>query len=162
MAHDPADTWLKIRDAETGKIVSAANWKVYPSYVEAPKPEIHATWWEEGSKEREMAETVMEDFFERRRKNCKEAHVLLFILFTVPEFQRRDAGSMMLKWGTDLADHLFLPMWVEASEHGYHLYESHGFQSKEKVHVQTEKWLVEYTHMRRPAKEPRVKIGGTR
>lgn len=34
---------------------------------------------------------------------------------------------MMLQWGSDLADHLFLPSWVEASPAGNFLYRKHGY-----------------------------------
>ncbi|KAI9801613.1 MAG: hypothetical protein M1825_003292 [Sarcosagium campestre] len=152
MRNDAADTWLKVTDADTGKIVCAANWKIYASYVEKPKQHVPADW-HQGS-EREQAEKIIDDFFERRRRNCKEAHVLLYILFTIPEYQYKGSGTMMVKWGCDLADHMFLPMWVESSTQGYKLYESNGFRTVEQAHFKTEKWDVNYTHMRRPAKSP--------
>ena len=34
----------------------------------------------------------------------------------------------MLKWGTDLADQLFLPSWVEASVPGAGLYAKYGYK----------------------------------
>lgn len=40
---------------------------------------------------------------------------------------------MMMKWGCDLADALFVPGWVEASEDGSALYRSHGFYEYEKL-----------------------------
>lgn len=38
---------------------------------------------------------------------------------------------MMLKWGCNLADHLFVPSWVEASPTGNHLYKVFGFEQIE-------------------------------
>lgn len=38
---------------------------------------------------------------------------------------------MMMKWGCDLADQLFLPGWVEASEEGSALYRTFGFYDYE-------------------------------
>lgn len=35
---------------------------------------------------------------------------------------------MMLQWGCDLADQLFLPSWVEASPTGNFLYRKHGYK----------------------------------
>jgi len=61
------------------------------------------------------------------------------ILFTDPEYQRLGAGSMMVKWGCDLADHLFLPVWVEGSEKGHELYLQNGFEDVENVNTQTKK-----------------------
>jgi ribosomal protein S18 acetylase RimI-like enzyme len=51
----------------------------------------------------------------------------LHICFTDPEYQRRGIGSMMLQWGCDLADQLFLPSWVEASPTGNFLYRKYGY-----------------------------------
>jgi hypothetical protein len=38
---------------------------------------------------------------------------------------------MMMKWGCDLADQLFLPGWIEASPEGNYLYKQHGFYDLE-------------------------------
>ena len=38
---------------------------------------------------------------------------------------------MMLQWGSDLADHLFLPSWVEASPAGNFLYRKFGYKDIE-------------------------------
>ena len=35
---------------------------------------------------------------------------------------------MMLQWGCDLADHLLLPSWVEASPTGNFLYRKYGYK----------------------------------
>lgn len=48
----------------------------------------------------------------------------------------------MVKWGCDLADHLFLPVWVEGSEKGHELYLQNGFEDVENVNTQTKKMGV--------------------
>ena len=48
--------------------------------------------------------------------------------FTHPDFQKRGAGGMMMQWGCDLADQLFLPAWVEASPAGRFLYTKYGWE----------------------------------
>jgi hypothetical protein len=40
---------------------------------------------------------------------------------------------MMLEWGCQLADLLFLPAWVEASPEGSLMYERHGFYTHELI-----------------------------
>lgn len=35
---------------------------------------------------------------------------------------------MMLKWGAQLADQLFLPTWLASSAQGMPLYKKHGFE----------------------------------
>lgn len=39
----------------------------------------------------------------------------------------------MMQWGCDLADQLFLPGWIEASEEGNYLYKRFGFYDFEKI-----------------------------
>ncbi|EON68626.1 hypothetical protein W97_07884 [Coniosporium apollinis CBS 100218] len=181
MRHDAADVWMKIVDKRTGRIVSAANWKVYPNWggsgvkdedgvgkgggkdpaqitngdsalvVAAPAPAMEM--YEVGSVEREAAEDAMRDFVERRKRYMDgEGHVLLNILFTVPAYQRHGCGAMMVKWGTELADQLSVPAWVEGSPAGWRLYDTHGFEELEKIAKKTKKWTVVYYMMRRKAR----------
>ncbi|KAJ9640330.1 hypothetical protein H2199_005869 [Coniosporium tulheliwenetii] len=178
MRHDPADCWMKIVDQRTGRIVSAANWKIYPNWgggededeegregkgaaritngdsalvVAAPAPAMEM--YEEGSVEREAAEDAMADFVERRKRYMDgEGHVLLNILFTLPTYQRHGCGTMMVKWGTDLADRLSVLAWVEGSPAGWRLYNTHGFEELEKITKKTRKWTVVYYMMRRKAR----------
>lgn len=56
------------------------------------------------------------------------------MLIADPAHQRRGAGAMLLKWGTEQADKAQLPSFLEASEAGLKLYASFGF---EPVHVET-------------------------
>ncbi len=74
------------------------------------------------------------------------------MLFTDPSYQKRGAGAMMVKWGTDLADHLMLPAWVEASEIAAPLYRKNGFEDVEHCKMKTQKWETSYWLMRRPVR----------
>ncbi len=78
--------------------------------------------------------------------------VVLNILFTVPTYQRHGCGAMMVKWGTELADQLSVPAWVEGSPAGWRLYDTHGFEELEKIVKKTRKWTVVYYMMRRKAR----------
>ena len=60
-----------------------------------------------------------------------------------------------MKWGTDLADRLLVPCWVEASIFGHHLYEKNGFRDVEEVCTRTKKWVNTYTMTRR---EPKTRL----
>lgn len=53
------------------------------------------------------------------------------MLSTHPEHQYRGAGSMLVKWGVDIADSIGLKAFVQGSRLGKHLYESYGFVDKE-------------------------------
>ncbi|KAK3710705.1 hypothetical protein LTR37_010124 [Vermiconidia calcicola] len=72
-------------------------------------------------------------FNERRRVANPGGYVHLHVCFTLPSHRRRAAGAMMLKWGCDLADALFLPAWIEASTEGNFLYKTFGFYDYEKI-----------------------------
>lgn len=58
----------------------------------------------------------------------------------------------MVKWGCDLADRLFLPMWVESSVAGHRLYLQNGFEDVEDVNTKKGKYVSHYFHMKRPQK----------
>lgn len=124
----------------------------------------HITWLEKPDEKRDAAR-ILSDFLQRRRTMTAEAHVLCFLMFVDPEYQRMGAGKMCMKWGTDLADHLMLPSWIEASPVGEELYRKFGYEEtgedefgkgKGKVYLQTESFLSEYLHMRRPLKVERL------
>jgi hypothetical protein len=55
------------------------------------------------------------------------AYTDLHICFTDDKYRRRGAGGLMMKWGCDLADQLFLPGYIEASKEGNFLYKTFGF-----------------------------------
>ena len=46
---------------------------------------------------------------------------------THPDYQRRGCGSMLVKWGCDLADAEGVSAYVDASKDGAPLYAKHGF-----------------------------------
>lgn len=48
-------------------------------------------------------------------------------LGTHPDYQRRGAGSMLVKWGCDLADKDGVAAFVNASKEGAALYKKYGF-----------------------------------
>jgi len=70
-------------------------------------------------------------FKSRIEKALIDRLVVIDMLSTHPEHQRRGAGSMLVKWGTDIADTMGLKAFVQGSRLGKHLYESHGFVDKE-------------------------------
>ncbi|KAI8665390.1 hypothetical protein LRP88_04101 [Fusarium phalaenopsidis] len=57
----------------------------------------------------------------------KIKHYYLDTLVTHPEYQRRGAGSMLMKWGCDLADENGAELYVDASKDGSFLYRKFGF-----------------------------------
>jgi GNAT superfamily N-acetyltransferase len=166
------------------RIVCASNWKIYPNYI-TPKEEREAAKGENGTtngdhtahireeaktqqaldyleteQERADAAVLLDDFLTRRRRECKEAHVLCFLLFTDPEYQGKGCGRMMMQWGNDVADAMMLPCWIEASPQGERLYRQIGYEGRERVRIQTKTFLSEYLHMRRPVTAGRARLEG--
>jgi hypothetical protein len=64
---DVADCWLKLVDTTTGRIVSASQWKVYPSWAENKEKHLFQTPFYEGQV-RTDAEELGNDFMARREK----------------------------------------------------------------------------------------------
>ncbi|GKT86577.1 GNAT family acetyltransferase [Colletotrichum tofieldiae] len=64
---------------------------------------------------------------ERGRVMGEEKHYYLDTLVTHPDYQRRGAGSLLLKWGCELADENGVGAYVDASKAGKGLYERFGF-----------------------------------
>lgn len=161
------------------RIVCASNWKIFPTYV-MPKEEREAKNGQtqtdgeiakeaakesafsylETEQERIDAAILMEDFLARRSRECREGHVLCFLVFTDPEYQGKGCGRMMMQWGNDVADAMMLPCWIEVSPEGELLYVQMGYIGKERVKNRTKSFLSEYMHMRRPAMVERVKLDG--
>lgn len=52
----------------------------------------------------------------------------LDVLATHPNFRRRGAATMLLRWGCDQADRDGLPVYIDASEAGVPVYEKYGFR----------------------------------
>lgn len=56
------------------------------------------------------------------------SHADLAILACSPSHQRLGAGTALVRWGVDLADHEDRVAWVEASPDGYPVYLRQGFE----------------------------------
>ena len=89
---------------------------------------------------------------------CADALLLVLnMLMTHPEHQRRGAGKMLVQQGTDLADKGRLPCYLEGSPQGHRLYLDMGFEDLETVDMDGSKFGSEGIHLHyvmvRPAKE---------
>ncbi|KAI9732396.1 MAG: hypothetical protein M1834_001604 [Cirrosporium novae-zelandiae] len=151
LENDPTIKWLKIVDQETGDLVSVAQWFIRPNFVR-PQGEVVIKCWPEGSKEQADAKKVIENVHERKWRHVKEGHICLNMMFTNPSYQHQGAGRLMLQWGCTLADHLFLPAWIEASAMGQLLYSKFGFRVVEDAKISQGRFYSEYGLMVRPRK----------
>jgi len=152
--------WLKVVDVGTTKIVGVAQYKFNPTYVPLKPQELNedAMVWLEDEEDRRIAVAMMNDVQDRKLKYLNEAHIQLEILFVLPEYRRQGIGSLLLKWGCDLADHLMLPLWVEAAETAHSLYLKHGLVDIEHARLEMGRWSTEYTLMRLTPKTRQLEI----
>jgi hypothetical protein len=75
MKEDAADCWMKLVDTSNNKIVSAAQWKIYPSWAPLPDHPFVADFHEDAV-DQECAEQMVVEFMEKRVKRMhNHAHV---------------------------------------------------------------------------------------
>jgi hypothetical protein len=84
LSADPTIKWMKVVDEETGRVASAAEWKVYPNFV-AKRPEASSVdYWsgEERVQAEEILDTLHRNVDESIAKFGKggEAHIRTIIL----------------------------------------------------------------------------------
>lgn len=148
---DPSCKWIKVTDTDTNEIIGVAQWNVYESQkppemvVDGPP----GTWKDDIEKEyaQDLFKSYMQKRWEFIRGNALPL-ICLNIMTVAPKHQYRGAGSLMMKWGTELADSLnatvmtystlpvnehanVLQCIVESTIEGRWLYEKSGFKLKE-------------------------------
>ncbi|KAJ0341486.1 hypothetical protein COL922a_002200 [Colletotrichum nupharicola] len=101
------------------------------------RPDDPATWFPEGEP-RWVASLLLNDFLERAVRNANRPHAFLNILFTIPEYRRRGAASLVTDWGVGRADCMGLDVYIEASEGGKPLYEKYGFEAIEESYYEVD------------------------
>ncbi|KXL50449.1 hypothetical protein M433DRAFT_54626, partial [Acidomyces richmondensis BFW] len=126
MKEDPNDIWIGVKDTKTGKFIAGSNWKVYLNGNISVSGEDEIPKWLEGE-ELAASEKLIREMVASRAKNMPGPYIYLHICFTDAKYRRRGAGGMMIQWGCDLADQLFLPGYIEASKEGNLLYKKFGF-----------------------------------
>ncbi|KAL9623737.1 MAG: hypothetical protein Q9160_001967 [Pyrenula sp. 1 TL-2023] len=106
---DPSQRWLKVTDTASNEIIGVANWQVYdkkkPPETTLDGPE--GTW--SNQNEKEWAQAIFDAYMEDRRRVIRAATgpvMCLSLLAVKTERQFREAGAMLIRWGTDLANRL--------------------------------------------------------
>jgi len=158
--HNPNTAFVKIVDTDRdNEIVSFARWNIYKQErpeSEWKKPREKADYGPDANNE------ALNDFMnilaeKRRELMAGMPHCLLALLDTHPDHQRRGAGGMLVRWGTDIADEAGLRCYLEASPAGHHLYRQKGFKDVENIEINMAKYGKEgvsrHVCMIRPAKE---------
>ncbi|KAH7174580.1 acyl-CoA N-acyltransferase [Fusarium flagelliforme] len=129
LLHKPFQHYIKVIDPQTQdprgrpRIAAFAKWDTempegrgrrYPPWTEDQPSQI-------------CDEFIAKEENERLRVMGDQKHYYLDTLVTHPDYQRRGAGSMLMKWGCDMADENRVAAYVDASKSGAALYERFGF-----------------------------------
>ncbi|RDW56654.1 hypothetical protein BP6252_14067 [Coleophoma cylindrospora] len=125
---DESAKYMKVVD-ETGKIISAAKWCIYETALTREQMDEKITCdWHENEDTNKWSSHIINWIHDHRLSKTKGARCcVLDILSTHPEHQRRGAGSLLVKWGTDIADAMGVPAYIEGSIYARRLYEQNGF-----------------------------------
>ncbi|KAI9647608.1 hypothetical protein NHQ30_003993 [Ciborinia camelliae] len=120
--------YVVVRDTDTNEIISQAEWHYYPP--ESVGDVMELGFVEGSEEEKDYAKDMIGTFQAGRReaiKNTKTHLMLLDSITTDPKHQKRGAGSMLVKWGVDMADSLNGEGYLEATDMGRPVYEKFGF-----------------------------------
>ncbi|KAK3694511.1 N-acetyltransferase-like protein [Podospora appendiculata] len=97
----------------------------------------------------------------RKQHSRGDASVNLGILACRPTRQRLGAASALMRWGTELADELGLPSYLESSPYGYPVYKKFGYQDIDVLDLKiTELWGVVKTNDRKWGEDSAVELAG--
>jgi GNAT superfamily N-acetyltransferase len=69
--------------------------------------------------------------------------IVMALLVTSKDHQRRGAGSMLVAWAIEKSEQLGLPCYLQATEEGRLLYKKHGFEDLEMVEFDFEQYGLE-------------------
>ncbi|KAJ5627002.1 hypothetical protein N7528_004429 [Penicillium herquei] len=125
----PFQHYMKIIDTESKNdnggtpIVAYAKWDFSLPEERGPR---YLPWHDDMPKE--LCEAfVTRGENNRRRIMGNTKHIFLDIIVTHPQYQRRGAASMLMKWGCDQADIKGLSVYLSASAEASALYTKFGF-----------------------------------
>ncbi|KAF1848615.1 acyl-CoA N-acyltransferase [Cucurbitaria berberidis CBS 394.84] len=159
--------YLKCVDISTGEMIAGARWRhIRPK----AKGATERTWAEvdaEFASPEPYDETHPEmlnglyDLFNSNKREIlgTRPYYVLDTLVTLPQHERRGAGSMLVRWGCDRADEAGVEAYLEASLMGAPMYGKHGFEPVKEVELELTKWggkeNMSFVLMLRPAKRER-------
>ena len=174
---DPHTHCVKVVDQESGEIVAFARW-VLPGNNDGPPPGSEEDRWPAftDTMDRSLTDPLFEamavgreKFMGNRKHYCKLADTILRaiatrlsrdsllmladleLLMVVEEYKGRGIGSLLIKYGCDLADRDGLEAYVDASMAGFPLYLRFGFVLKGEAPMPGGFGYID-RHLVRPAK----------
>ncbi|KAF2823038.1 acyl-CoA N-acyltransferase [Ophiobolus disseminans] len=158
--------FLKCVDTTTNTIVAGARWR----YVKPTNPDAKQRTWAEVDAglvnhldpydESDPALlTALYDLFNVHQRKVLETqpHYILDTLVTLPQHERRGAGSMLVGWGCAKADEAGVVAYLEASLIAAPMYARHGFEAVGELELDLRKFggdeEMRFIAMLRPAKK---------
>ncbi|KAK5721140.1 hypothetical protein LTR15_007104 [Elasticomyces elasticus] len=78
--------------------------------------------------------------FMRKMQTHGPKRIFIMSLAVDPRYQDQGVGSLLVKWGTDVADRAGAFSWVHSSEGGWRFYEKHGFKEVDHLTVNLDDW----------------------
>jgi GNAT superfamily N-acetyltransferase len=147
--------YLKCVDTSTGEIIAGARWRyvkpITPGATERTWEEVEAAFTERmqpyDETEPEVLTALLDLFNKYKRENLgTRPYYCLDTLVTLPQHERRGAGSMLVRWGCERADEVGVQAYLEASLIGAPLYARHGFVGKKEIELDLRKWLGGEVH----------------
>ncbi|GAM91097.1 hypothetical protein ANO11243_091440 [Dothideomycetidae sp. 11243] len=134
MIEDPHEYWLKVKDESSGQIIAGSMWKIHPTVVpQVLDFEYPCTWFDDDAEKKRLVQEAWDQAILVRRRLFTQPHIELVLIFTEPRYERRGAASMMIQWGCDLADRMFLPVYVQSLRNRNSLYEKFGFEIRDDI-----------------------------
>ena len=133
---------------KTGEIIAGARWRnVEPEDKSMSDKTVEEV--DEGLKRTEPYDEsdpelfyALHDLFSENKRRILERrpHYVLDTLVTLPNHERRGAGSMLVNWGTERADEAGIEAYLEASPMGAPMYARHGFEPIKRVGLDLRKY----------------------
>ncbi|KAF2868459.1 acyl-CoA N-acyltransferase [Massariosphaeria phaeospora] len=153
--NDPTVRYMQAVDKQSADILAFSKWHFYET------PEAAAAAERPVNVGAGTNKAACEAFFDGMAKRKKEImgdrpHIYLHMLHTDPKFQGRGAGGILLNWGTQEADKIGLPIYLESSPEAHRFYQKHGFEDIEEFRVDFSqfskegKWHIAPLMIRKP------------
>lgn len=140
--------YLKCVDTSTGEMIAGARWRYNKPGAEGA---TERTWDEVEAgfslpepydeSQPEMLHGLYNLFYPNKREILgRRPYYVLDTLVTLPQHERKGAGSMLVRWGCERADEAGVEAYLEASLMGAPMYARHGFEAVKQVELDMKKW----------------------
>ncbi|KAM0221490.1 hypothetical protein ACHAQD_005405 [Fusarium lateritium] len=129
LTHKPFQRYIKIVDPDSKDELGRPRVAAFAKWDTSMPRERGRRYppWTDDQPGQVCDEFIAKEEDERLRVMGEQKHYYLDTLVTHPDYQRCGAGSMLMKWGCDLADADGVAAYVDASKSGAALYERFGF-----------------------------------